>query len=223
MKQKVTKTGFEYSVTETLDRGKDWKGWNELPIANEGHTGKYVHYQEYLYNLIKELSPKNILEIGFNVGHSACCFLNSSPSAKMFTFDICQDFPPESKERNIPELCVWIGTTDRELKIQAYNVLKSHFDITLIEGDSTKTVPDFLENNNIKFDFVFVDGWHEEPVPYIDMINTKGSVAPGGLLIVDDFGYPPVRNSFEKVNWEGFETETARGIEKEIKILKKKS
>ena len=63
-----------------------------------------------MYNILKITRPKSILEIGFNGGHSACCFLNASPSAKMYTFDICR----------------W------GMEEKALSVLKEHFDINLI-------------------------------------------------------------------------------------------
>ena len=103
---------------------KQWLGWNELPEPSAGNTGDYEEIQRFLFNLVKEHNPKNILEIGFNAGHSACCFLNASPKSKMYTFDICQH-----------------GTEKK-----AYEVLKGHFDINLIEHSSNKETPTVRKN-----------------------------------------------------------------------------
>ena len=104
---------------------RKWKGWEELPAAKEGHTGTKPDYQKFMYELIDKNKPKTILEIGFNAGHSACCFLNASPTAKMVTFDICR----------------------HETEKLAEEVLKEYFDITLIEGDSTRTIPNYFKEN----------------------------------------------------------------------------
>lgn len=165
------------NLYKKIDRS-EWFGWNDLPRAKEGHTGRYIDYQSFLYNLIKELRPKNILEIGFNAGHSACCFLNASPTAKMITFDICRH-----------------GTEEISIEI-----LKKNFDITLIKGDSTVTVPDFLSKNKIEFDFIFVDGGHEDDVPYKDIINTKQYLKKDGFLLIDDTDNHYIINGITKSN-----------------------
>ena len=128
------------------DFKNSWLGWNNLPAIREGRCTD--GFLEYMYNILKITRPKSILEIGFNGGHSACCFLNASPSAKMYTFDICR----------------W------GMEEKALSVLKEHFDINLIKGDSIYKVPEFLEKNNLLFDLILIDGCHDYD----------------GILIVDD-------------------------------------
>lgn len=184
-----------------MDYREQWKGWNELPKAKEGNTGKYPKYQSLLFKLTNELKPKRILEIGFNAGHSACCFLNASPKSEMVTFDQCR----------------W-GTEAPALK-----VLQEHFNISLVNGDSTVSVPKYFEENDTKFDLVFIDGGHINDVPYLDMMNTKDRVNTGGILIVDDMGVGSVTGCYKKVNWDGFEIiPQEEKIEKNIVILRKK-
>lgn len=183
-----------------MDFRTEWTGWNDLPTAREGHTGKYIKYQTLLFETVKELKPSNILEIGFNAGHSACCFLNAHPSAKMVTFDICRH-----------------GTEDAALQ-----ALQPHFDITLVRGDSVETVPKYLKENDTLFDFVFIDGLHLGKHPYLDFMNTKDRIAPGGIIVVDDMDVGTVPSCFAKVNWSGFgEIKVRSQIEKRIKILRK--
>jgi predicted O-methyltransferase YrrM len=197
-------------TTETLNRDEMWKGWSELPSPIEGHTGKYINYQEYLYNLVKDLNPKTILEIGFNAGHSACCFLNAAPNAKMVTFDICRHDTEKSAEE----------------------VLKKYFDITLIDGDSIETVPQYFEDNPTHtFDLVFIDGWHSDEHPYKDTVNTMDSINKNGILIIDDYNCGTVgqcstidftSKGFEDKNIESVgEYDSKVGIEKSIRVIKK--
>ena len=193
---------MSWETTETLNRDEMWKGWSELPAAIEGHTGKYINYQEYLYNLVKDLNPKNILEIGFNAGHSACCFLNAAPKAKMVTFDICQHGTEKDAEK----------------------VLKKYFDITLIQGDSIETVPQYFDDNPINtFDLVFIDGWHSGEHPVKDTVNTMDSVNKNGILIIDDYDCDTVHHcdniDFVSKGFKDIDIESI--IEKEIRVLKK--
>jgi len=179
----------------------EWKGWNELPKAKEGHTGKYLQYQTLLFETVKELKPTNILEIGFNAGHSACCFLNAFPKTKMVTFDICRH-----------------GTEDAALQ-----TLQSYFDITLVKGDSIQTVPEYLKENDTLFDFVFIDGFHLKDHPYLDIMNTKDRITSGGIIVVDDMNVGSVPSCYARVDWSGFEEINFKNkIEKETKILQKK-
>tara|TARA_Y100000310_G_C20548744_1_gene746944 strand:+ start:511 stop:1140 length:630 start_codon:yes stop_codon:yes gene_type:complete len=179
----------------------EWKGWIELPGGIEGHTGKYPNYQNLLFDVVRALNPKNILEIGFNAGHSACCFLNAAPKAEMVTFDICHH-----------------GTEK-----PAIEVLKKYFNIKLIEGDSRETVPTFFKENDVKFDFAFIDGGHQSDLPYEDMKNVKHIINIGGLLIIDDMGVGSVDECFNRIDWTGFcdLSGDLSHIEKNIVILKR--
>lgn len=194
-----------------MDYRNEWKGWTELPkatyspddeyTAKEGNTGRYPNYQKLLFKLTNELQPKSILEIGFNAGHSACCFLNAAPNAKMVTFDLCR----------------W------DTEQPALEVLQKYFDISLVKGDSSKTIPEFFNGNDVKFDLAFIDGGHTHDIPYKDMINTKNQINSGGLLIVDDFGVGSVTSCFNIVDWSDFEMIPITDIiEKDIRILRKK-
>ena len=181
---------------------EDYKGWSDLPVPKEGNIGKYQGYQNYLYELVSELKPSRILEVGFNAGHSCCCFFNAYPETKITTFDICIH-----------------GTEEPGVKALQDN----GFDITLIKGDSTQSIPKFFEKYDFKYEFMFIDGGHFEEVPYKDIINTMEHLKVGGIFVVDDFNERSVRDGYNKVDWSDFEdlTEQVPPIEKSIKVLKK--
>ena len=195
-------------------RKNKWKGWNQLPTPREGNTGKYIKYQILMFEMLQKLNPKNILEIGFNAGHSACCFLNAVPEATMISFDLLRH-----------------GTENL-----AFYTLNEFFPgkLSLIGGDSTKTVPEYFKQfPDKKFDFIFVDGGHLGDIPRQDMENTKNHVSKGGILVVDDMGtVGSVDRCFYQVDWSGFEDlivphrdnnnfPKQERIEKNIKILRK--
>lgn len=182
------------------DFRNQWKGWNDLPHYREGNTGKYIKYQTYLFDLVREKKPGRILEIGFNAGHSACCFLNANPDTEMISFDICRH-----------------GTEQ-----PAYEVLTKYFNLTLVKGDSTLTVPSyFADNSTSKFDFIFVDGGHSDDVPYLDILNTLPHLNTNGIIIVDDADQHAVRIGISKIDWDGLEPMEVPQIEKRIRVFKK--
>jgi hypothetical protein len=66
-------------------------------------------------------------------------------------------------------------------------------------GDSAVTVPT-IEG---QFDLVLVDGGHDEETAYKDLVNAWPKVAPGGILILDDYGhhmYPGVYAAYKRWN-----------------------
>lgn len=183
-----------------MDRN-NWKGWKDLPRPREGNTGRYPKYQRFLFNLVKDIEPEFIMEIGFNAGHSACCFLNAFKKSKLFTFDICR----------------W-GTEQ-----DAFNVLAEHFQIELIDGNSEKTIPKFIRDYpDITFDFIFVDGGHQGKTPTHDINNSLRVLNKGGVIVIDDANMGAVIKGVKQVDWAcGFEEVAVPKIEKVIKAYKK--
>jgi len=57
----------------------------------------------------------------------------------------------------------------------------------LIIGDSTKSVPEYIKNNNdIKFDIIYIDGGHEYNIAKQDLINCHKLAHKNTLVILDD-------------------------------------
>ena len=119
-----------------------------------------------------------ICEIGFNAGHSAMLLLMGRDKTELdFTiFDI--GWHPYTKP------CVEYITSKY-----------SHVKFTYIEGDSTKTVPLWLDGNEASYDVVHVDGGHNEHCVSNDMKNADRLLKSGGLMIVDDT-YDAIINSY---------------------------
>jgi predicted O-methyltransferase YrrM len=118
-------------------------------------------------DLIKISSnAKNLLEIGFNAGHSAEVFLHHNKNLNMVSFDL--------------------GSHDY------VKIAKEYIDFaypgrhTLILGNSTHTVPEFINTEPNKYDVIFIDGGHEYAIARADMDNCLKLAAPGAIIIVDD-------------------------------------
>ncbi len=57
---------------------------------------------------------------------------------------------------------------------------------TLVFGDSRQTLPRFKNNNDIKFDLIFIDGGHSYEVAYADLINCRNLAHSETIVIMDD-------------------------------------
>lgn len=168
----VDYNGFDYlfingnykNNTETLD---DFLNKNNC-FVDEGHSQQCNEQINLLIKLIKNDKIKNIVEIGFNAGHSAEIFLKNNPNIVMTSFD---------------------------LGYHSYtSVGKQYIDMTypgrhtLILGDSLQEVPAYSENT--KFDIIFIDGGHAYNVAYGDIINCKKLAHENTIIIMDDTHFP---------------------------------
>jgi hypothetical protein len=113
-----------------------------------------------------------ICEIGFNAGHSVMLLLLGRDKTPLeFTiFDI--------GEHAYTKPCL------EYIKSQF-----QHVNFEYIEGDSTSTMPKWIEENHQYlgvYDVVHVDGGHSEHCISNDMKNADLLVKNGGILIIDD-------------------------------------
>ena len=134
--------------------------------AFEGYSQQISQQVDDLINLTKK-SNINVMEIGFNAGHSAEIFLENNKDLILTSFDLGQhNYVRTAKE--------YIDNTypDRH---------------NLILGDSGTTIPIYLENNkDIKFDIIFVDGGHDYEIAKADMENCFHLAHKDTIVILDD-------------------------------------
>lgn len=137
---------------------------NDVDLINiEGHSQQIGAQRRDLIEIVR--NAKNVLEIGFNAGHSSEIFLENS-SANVFSFDI--------GDHNY----VLLGKRNLDSRFPERH--------TLIIGDSGKTVPMFTKHSNIKFDVLFIDGNHEYDAALGDLMNCAKVAAPNAHVLFDD-------------------------------------
>ena len=157
---------------------------NIIINSNVPFEGNCFYYHETL-NIFPELYSKqlnlfwcgkqaveNICEIGFNAGHSTMLMLLGRTNTPInFTiFDIGHHLYTKP----------------------SFEYIKSKFsyvNFEYVEGDSTITMPEWINNNPelmYKYDVVHVDGGHSEHCISNDMKNTDLLVKQNGIIIIDD-------------------------------------
>jgi predicted O-methyltransferase YrrM len=123
------------------------------------------NYYMLKYNIVKELKPSSILEIGVRFGYSAYAFLSACPGAQYIGID-----------NDLGEH----GGISKLYPFLAKNVLSCFDDVTLIKADTQKEII------KIDADFIHVDGDHSEQGCYNDLINFENRC---NYMLVDDFSH----------------------------------
>ena len=133
----------------------------------EGYSRSCYKETILLQVLVSDSKFKNILEIGFNAGHSADTFLTYNSKCNLVSFDIGEH---------------------SYVKIAKEYIDKTYPNRhTLILGDSTKTIPKY--ETDVKFDLIFIDGGHSYEVSRADLMNCRRFAHKDTIVIMDDTIY----------------------------------
>ena len=157
----------------------------EIIINSKSSLEGNCFYHNGTLNLSSELYPKQlnlfwcgkqgpqkICEIGFNAGHSAMLLLLGSKPSTFTIFDIGH----------------------HSYSKPAFEYIQSKFTNTnfeYIEGDSTITVPKWINEHNelYSYDIVHVDGGHSDHCISNDMKHAHYLVKKNGIIIIDDTNF----------------------------------
>ncbi len=143
----------------------DYLKKNNIDIR-EGYSGQVLDQQNKLIEILNKYKPKNILEIGFNAGHSSELFLLNS-DANIVSFDI--------------------GFHNYVYDGKKYIDLVYPSRHELIIGDSTKSLPEYIvKNPTKKFDLLFIDGGHDYEIAKSDLKNCFKLSNENSIVIIDD-------------------------------------
>jgi len=180
--------------------------FNTMRILKRINLGD-TYYENYLWHYEKRketfvdvyhlmwaigscLNPEYILEIGSRTGISICQLMSAMMiKPKMVTLcDIFNDsfISPDVVKMNMKYLNLPVDVVSFEV------------------GDSTKTLPMLLaKNQEVRYDYILVDGDHSREVAAIDLRNAVPMLASPGIILFDDIGddgcsLMPVWEEFKK-------------------------
>ena len=142
------------------------KSISTLPIRiGSINNGQQIFLLDFL---TKNTNIKNVLETGFHVGLSAAIMMEARPDIRVISSDI-----------------FWFDYTRKaKLLIDIYYPGRN----TLLAGNSVNTLPTFFNTfPSYSPDFVFIDGGHERPVPYIDLYHILTRIKEGTPIMIDDY------------------------------------
>jgi predicted O-methyltransferase YrrM len=136
-----------------------------FPLSGGGSSPEEI---QSLIDITRRVDARLVGEIGLNAGLSSHAFLNATPHTNVISFDLGKHTYIDEVKRII----------DKEYP-------NRH---RLIKGDSTKTIPLFIEENPSirRFDVVFIDGGHAYRIVYADMMNMRRLSGPDTIVIMDD-------------------------------------
>jgi predicted O-methyltransferase YrrM len=151
----------------------------------EGYSQEVKQQVQDLINLTNKPNI-NVMEIGFNAGHSAEVFLNNNKNLNLISFDL--------GEHN------YVKTAKEYIDINYPNRHK------LILGDSRITVPKYFnDNKEVKFDIIFIDGGHSYEIAKADVENCINLANKDSIIIVDDIYTPDWRfNDAVRKVWDEY-------------------
>ena len=132
----------------------------------EGYSQQVSQQVSDLINLTNKPNI-NVMEIGFNAGHSAEVFLQNNTELTLTSFDL--------GEHN------YVTTAKEYIDTIYPNRHK------LFLGDSRTTIPTYLKNNkDTKFDIIFIDGGHQYEIAKADMENCFHLAHKDTIVVLDD-------------------------------------
>jgi predicted O-methyltransferase YrrM len=136
-------------------------------------------YEQFALMAIAQLRrPKRVFEIGTYNGDTTLLLAKAAPDAELWTLDLSSDDADVATDRNEA-----INAKESGIGVRFHGTPEADR-ITQLFGDSREF--DFAPWNGA-IDLVLVDGGHDYDVVRSDTITANRLVAPGGLIIWDDY------------------------------------
>lgn len=198
-------------ILRKLDRHDEY--WKHLCNPDKlSRNGVFLESGMVISWIGASRKPKRILEIGTRTGGSLIALLSTynkeeyNTIEQILSFDLWREYisttPVASgiakllgKSKNLSlsrRFSDFISPVVQYYSIKKVKRNLFHFNIPadkveFISGDSTVTVPDyFSKDKDAHFDYVLVDGGHDEKTALQDLNNVVKHVGKNGIIVFDD-------------------------------------
>lgn len=173
----------EDQVSRFRDLGLDWykaqQVISEVP-RDVGRRDASEHYS--LFAAWLHSRPKSeVLEVGTETGQFSAFLSALVPDGRVVTIDLPTDDP---RYRNATALSKYDPSSRGSIPSERAQFLNRP-NIQFVELNSLG-----LANSNRRFDAIWLDGDHTNPVVTLDIAQVVRLVKPGGLLAMDDIRLP---------------------------------
>ena len=154
------------------NRKKKFKKENQNFLKEKKITSDYFSSNSfYFFDTLKELKKINYLEIGAFEGNSSMFVARKFNLSQVYCVDN------------------WEGI--EEYYNLDFNKIEENFNENIKEFKNIiklkKTSDDFFMDNKIKFDVIYIDGYHKASQVIKDFKNSWNCLLPNGILIFDDY------------------------------------
>ncbi len=215
-----------------------WRGFDDPSDRERG--GELFETGMVLSWIGSHKRPKRIMEIGTRTGGSLINLLSTYSQAdlravEIVSFDLWREYFSVTWFSRVLTRIKYGSQAEKKGQINISRKYTRYFDviikrlatgkvkknlryfnipawnITFISGDSKQTVPAYFGRRPEKqFDYILVDGAHDEETALIDLENVVNHVAKGGALVFDDIGpesykLGPVWDTFKERHKDEFD------------------
>jgi predicted O-methyltransferase YrrM len=156
-------------------------------MENGPNLGVSPSGRRAIYCMIMALKPRNVLEIGTNIGAStiyiAAALKRLNEGGRLTTVDI--------EDVNHPETGPWkkakMSKSPRDLAMDLGLYETIHFHVAYSK--------DFMRSTNEKFDLIFLDGEHSSSMVYEEVSIAMSLLEKNGTILLHDY-YPHGKQLF---------------------------
>jgi hypothetical protein len=166
-----------------------------LPFDGFAWEGEaFINFEE----VIRELRPKLVVEIGTWIGASAMWMIQAALRLQHFDMEIvCIDTFLGSVE-HLGEVSTFRRKNGRPIIYEQFlsNIIHQEYQnmVTPFPIDSHNGML-FLEKMNVQPDLIYVDGAHDYASVCHDLIASASILKNGGWILGDDFHHPDVKKA----------------------------
>jgi predicted O-methyltransferase YrrM len=174
-----------------FDKSQLDKDWVDRAILYlRGGNTTQLEYSTLLYNLIINLRPKKILEIGTARGFSAAVIAkalsDSNSDAQFVTYDIVDsktNFNWHASKHSLldPFKDKFVSRAD------IWNVYDEHKQLSSLIQFESKSLSECFDKLNSKIDFVFIDGDHTYNGVKKDFVSIEKYLSDDAVVMFDDY------------------------------------